>query len=194
MGPYNTQDAPDNQVGPHLKFGPKTAILKGIALDLKTQIIFPAVFNWGQMSDFQTQIQVRFLSIFFWSQNVKVDTSKYSFQDRARIKAGLPPLDTEDYHKTEDSTFKPKSLRNRAKEHMDKMKKEEKARLEQEARRKKREQELDPFGMARLKPTGINESGARNRKKKSKFVDFHALNDNLKSKNRNGSIIDGGES
>lgn len=60
VGPYNTKEANEEKVGPHLRFGPKTAILKGMALDLKSQMIFPALFDWGQMSDFQTQIRVSY--------------------------------------------------------------------------------------------------------------------------------------
>ncbi len=66
--------------------------ISGIALDLKAQLLFPAVFDWGQFSDFDLQIK-----------------------DKLRVRMGGAPLDTEEHHKTEGSTFKPKSLRNRAK-------------------------------------------------------------------------------
>eukprot|EP00095_Tigriopus_kingsejongensis_P011842 maker-scaffold1129_size60621-snap-gene-0.12 protein:Tk11842 transcript:maker-scaffold1129_size60621-snap-gene-0.12-mRNA-1 annotation:"n-terminal asparagine amidohydrolase" len=150
VGPYNTTAASEEKVGPHLRLGPKTAILKGMALDLKSQIIFPAIFDWGQLSDFQTQIQ-----------------------DIARIKSGLPPLDTEDAHKTADSTFKPKSLRNRAKEKMDRLKKEEKRQMELEKKRSHQINADGPMTNVRLKPTGINENGRK--PFKSKFIDFQAL-------------------
>ena len=39
------------------RLGPKTAILKGIAIDLKDSMIFPAVFDWAQFSDFQVRIR-----------------------------------------------------------------------------------------------------------------------------------------
>ena len=60
VGPYNTKKArsDDVKMGPHLTFGAKTAILKGLALDLKTQIVFPALFDWCNFSDFDTQIKV----------------------------------------------------------------------------------------------------------------------------------------
>ena len=40
---------------PLRRLGPKTAILKGIAIDLKDSMIFPAVFDWAQFSDFQVR-------------------------------------------------------------------------------------------------------------------------------------------
>nr|ACO10559.1 N-terminal asparagine amidohydrolase [Caligus rogercresseyi] len=83
VGPYNTT----------LENGTSTAILKGICVDLKTQTIFPAVFNWGQFSDFKTQIE-----------------------DRFRTRHGVgEQMDSEDRFKTRESTFKSKSLRNTAK-------------------------------------------------------------------------------
>ena len=36
-----------------------TAILKGIAVDLRTQQIFPANFEWGNYADFKMQITDR---------------------------------------------------------------------------------------------------------------------------------------
>lgn len=61
VGVYNTKVAQedDPKLGPHLRFGPKTAILKGLALDLKTQQVFPAIFDWCQFTDFATQIKAR---------------------------------------------------------------------------------------------------------------------------------------
>ena len=41
------------------RLGPKTAILKGIAIDLKDSMIFPAVFDWAQFSDFQVRSEFR---------------------------------------------------------------------------------------------------------------------------------------
>lgn len=57
VGPYNTKVADDNDDSKY-KFGPKTAILKGIAIDLQSQLLFPAIFDWCNYADFQTQIQV----------------------------------------------------------------------------------------------------------------------------------------
>ena len=68
-----------------------TAILKGIAVDLKTQQIYPATFEWGNYDDFKLQLK-----------------------DRFRLRQGQDPIDTEEANKTADSTFKPKSLRNKA--------------------------------------------------------------------------------
>ena len=67
------------------------AIIKGIAIDLKTQQIFPAMFEWGNYDDFKLQIK-----------------------DKFRLKSGQDPMDSEEVNKTADSTFKPKSLRNKA--------------------------------------------------------------------------------
>ncbi len=58
--------------------------------------MFPAIFDWCQFSDFDTQIK-----------------------DRMRLRMGEVPLDTEEANKTADSTFKPKSLRNKAKVSVD---------------------------------------------------------------------------
>lgn len=157
VGPYNTKEANEEKVGPHLRFGPKTAILKGMALDLKSQMIFPALFDWGQMSDFQTQIR-----------------------DIARVKNGLRPLDTEDQRKTEDSTFKPKSLRNRAKEKMDQLEKEQKRNQEIAEKRRMSQVNNNPnlaMNHLRLKPTGINENGIK--PFKSKFIDFYAMRNEM---------------
>ena len=88
VGRYNTQ-----AVGRHnnLLSTETTAILKGIAVDIKLQRIFPANFEWGNLDDFKLQIA-----------------------DKRRKKDGLTPFDTEEANKTADSTFKPKSLRNKA--------------------------------------------------------------------------------
>merc|ERR1719348_1422987 len=80
VGPYNTCKD---------KEGKNTAILIGIAMDLRSQIIFPASFPWNNFQDFSTQLQDRFL----------------------RTGQGAL-LDDDDKHKTKDSTFKPKALRN----------------------------------------------------------------------------------
>merc|ERR1719244_786362 len=81
VGPYNTCKD---------KEGKNTAILIGIAMDLRSQIIFPASFPWNNFEDFSTQLQDRFLR----------RTGQGSI------------LDDEDKYKTKDSTFKPKALRN----------------------------------------------------------------------------------
>ena len=50
VGPYNTcQD----------KEGKPMAILIGIAIDLKQQVIFPASFPWNDFQDFSKQLQDR---------------------------------------------------------------------------------------------------------------------------------------
>ena len=52
VGPYNTcQD----------KDGKNMAILIGIAIDLQSQIIFPASFPWNDFQDFSKQLQDRVL-------------------------------------------------------------------------------------------------------------------------------------
>merc|ERR1719348_2133766 len=81
VGPYNTTKD---------KEGKNTAILIGIAIDLRSQIIFPASFPWNNFADFSTQLQDRFL--------------------RRTGQGAL--LNDDDKHKTKDSTFKPKALRN----------------------------------------------------------------------------------
>lgn len=81
VGPFNTCKGPD---------GKNTAILIGIAMDLRSQIIFPASFPWNNFEDFSTQLQDRFL--------------------RRTGQGSL--LDDDDKYKTKDSTFKPKALRN----------------------------------------------------------------------------------
>jgi len=81
VGPFNTTKD---------KEGKNTAILIGIALDLRTQIIFPASYPWNNFADFSTQLQDRFL--------------------RRTGQGAL--LDDDDTNKTKNSTFKPKALRN----------------------------------------------------------------------------------
>merc|ERR1712179_327504 len=81
VGPYNTCKGAD---------GKNTAILIGIALDLRSSIIFPASFPWNNFEDFSTQLQDRFLR----------RTGQGSI------------LQDEDKYKTKLSTFKPKALRN----------------------------------------------------------------------------------
>jgi len=81
VGPFNT--CKDKQ-------GKNTAILIGIAMDLRSQIIFPASFPWNNFEDFSTQLQ-----------------------DRVMRRSGQGKiLDDDDKHKTKLSTFKPKALRN----------------------------------------------------------------------------------
>ena len=86
-----------------------------------------------------------------------------------RVRLGEPVQDKEGQHKTADSTFKPKSLRNRAKERVEA---EEKRRREAEERRMRRRSYLDPplsFQVS-LRPTGINENASR--KPKTNRFDF----------------------
>ena len=45
------------------EYGNNTAILKGIAVDLQTQILFPAIFAWGQYEDFKSQIKDKYQRI-----------------------------------------------------------------------------------------------------------------------------------
>jgi len=63
---------------------------QGIAIDLRTQKIFPASYPWNNFEDFSSQLQDRFLR-------------------RTGQGSTLPD---EDKHKTKLSTFKPKALRN----------------------------------------------------------------------------------
>jgi len=81
VGPYNT--CKDKQ-------GKNTAILIGIAMDLRSQVIYPASFPWNNFEDFTTQLK-----------------------DRVLRRTGQGKiLDDDDKHKTKLSTFKPKALRN----------------------------------------------------------------------------------
>jgi len=81
VGPYNTCKDKD---------GKNTAVLIGIAMDLRSQIIFPASFPWNNFEDFSTQLQ-----------------------DRVLRRTGQGKLlDDDDKNKTKLSTFKPKALRN----------------------------------------------------------------------------------
>ena len=88
VGRYNTRSTNKEN---ELLSTETTAILKGIAVDIKRQRVFPASFEWGNLDDFKLQIA-----------------------DKRRLKDGKTPVDTEEANKTADSTFKPKSLRNRA--------------------------------------------------------------------------------
>jgi hypothetical protein len=81
VGPYNTKKNSE---------GKNEAILIGIAIDLRTQIILPASYPWNNFEDFSTQLQDRFLR-------------------RTGQGSTLPD---DDKHKTKLSTFKPKALRN----------------------------------------------------------------------------------
>ena len=71
---------------------------------------------------------------------------------------GESQVDTEDIHKTADSTFKPKSLRNRAQEKMEKARKE----MEEQRQREIRKNYIEPVSPFKvtLKPTGINENAS----------------------------------
>ena len=93
VGPYNTME--DEETGCN------TAILKGIAIDLKLQEMFPAIYDWGQYDDFKTEIRGKLDKL--WSGDKDKDNSSAttpSEQSPAKI--------------TADSTFKPKALRNQA--------------------------------------------------------------------------------
>merc|ERR1712192_348018 len=81
VGPYNTVKN---------KEGKNEAILIGIAIDLRSQKIFPASYPWNNFEDFSTQLQDRFLR-------------------RTGQGSTLPD---EDKHKTKLSTFKPKAFKN----------------------------------------------------------------------------------
>ena len=61
--------------------------------------------------------------------------------DKVRMKLGLVPMDTEETNKTADSTFKPKSLRNRAKERADALVAADREREEAEEKKRRREEE-----------------------------------------------------
>ena len=58
------------------------------------------------------------------------------------MKLGQVPMDTEETNKTADSTFKPKSLRNRAKEKADALVAAEREREEAEERKRRREDRM----------------------------------------------------
>jgi len=81
------------------EYGNNTAILKGIAVDLQTQILFPAIFAWGQYEDFKSQIKDKYQRIMSTDSD-NVDGANEVATRTARI--------------TADSTFKPKSLKNQA--------------------------------------------------------------------------------
>ena len=59
--------------------------------------------------------------------------------DKVRMKLGLVPMDTEETNKTADSTFKPKSLRNRAKERADALVAADREREEAEEKKRRRD-------------------------------------------------------
>jgi len=81
VGPYNTRKDKNNK---------NEAILIGVAMDLRSQIIFPATYPWNNFEDFSSQLQDRVL--------------------RRSGHGGTLPDD--DKFKTKLSTFKPKALRN----------------------------------------------------------------------------------
>lgn len=83
VGKYNTVLNPES--------GLNEAILKGIAIDLQQQEMFPAVFSWGQYEDFKDQLKIKVLRLTCYSEG--------EIKEEERI--------------TADSTFKPKSLKNR---------------------------------------------------------------------------------
>ena len=146
VGRFNTTTTKDNK---------STAILKGIAIDLKTSTMFPAAYNWGQFSDFKTQIE-----------------------DSFRRKTGNQNImDTEEAHKTADSTFKPKSLRNKA--NYKKLLDESTSggtNLNDESPDKKRHTNplsspADVFNV-KLKPTTINYKTSTLKKKAAEFMKY----------------------
>jgi len=83
VGPYNTTVGED---------GKNTAILIGIALDLRSQVIFPASYPWNNFTDFETQLKDRFLKRTGQGSILKEDDM---FKEMVK-----------------HSTFKPKALRN----------------------------------------------------------------------------------
>ena len=58
VGRFNTVPVDPNDINNLLRTD-TTAILKGIAVDLRTQQIFPAAFEWGNYQDFHLQIKDR---------------------------------------------------------------------------------------------------------------------------------------
>ena len=76
-------------------------------------------------------------------------------------------MDSEDIHKTAASTFKPKSLRNKAQEKMERIKKKEmEEKKQREARKNRLAEQVSPFKV-NLKPTGINENASHSQAKKA---------------------------
>lgn len=84
VGPYNTCIGED---------GKNKAILIGVALDLRTQALFPASFEWNNYADFETQLRDRFLKR--TGQGALLGGGDDMFKDMVK-----------------DATFKPKALRN----------------------------------------------------------------------------------
>jgi len=84
VGPYNTCVGED---------GKNKAILIGVALDLRTQVLFPASFEWNNYADFETQLKDRFLKR--TGQGAILGSGDDMFKDMVK-----------------DATFKPKALRN----------------------------------------------------------------------------------
>ena len=89
---------------------------------------------------------------------------------------GETQLDSEDIHKTAASTFRPKSLRNKAQEKMERMRREMDEQRQREAARKNYTEPVSPFQVS-LKPTGINENASHSKRTnvgassgKTKFV------------------------
>ena len=74
---------------------------------------------------------------------IKTDFSVCQTQllDKVRMRLGQVPMDTEETNKTADSTFKPKSLRNRAKERADALVAADREREEAEEKKRRREEE-----------------------------------------------------
>ena len=106
-------------------------------------MIFPAVFDWAQFSDFQVGDDRRGIKKQFrpWFQLITIFNCQTQLLDKVRMKLGQVPMDTEETNKTADSTFKPKSLRNRAKEKADALVAAEREREEAEERKRRREGE-----------------------------------------------------
>ena len=63
------------------------------------------------------------------------------------MKLGQVPMDTEETNKTADSTFKPKSLRNRAKERADALVAADREREEAEEKKRRREETSGALSM-----------------------------------------------
>ena len=101
-------------------------------------MIFPAVFDWAQFSDFQVRNKGDKLQFHLKMFPTHLQTQ---LLDKVRMKLGQVPMDTEETNKTADSTFKPKSLRNRAKEKADALVAAEREREEAEERKRRREGE-----------------------------------------------------
>ena len=85
--------------------------ISGIAIDLRTQKIFPASYPWNNFEDFSSQLQDRFLR---WQKKnyLSVNLEVWIESSISRRTGQGSTLPDEDKHKTKLSTFKPKALRN----------------------------------------------------------------------------------